>query len=122
MTVQESVVRSAPSRHIVQLFDSDESRVDAVAAFLAEGHRQGDALIAVARASNWTAIVERLEAMHVPVKALVSSGTLVARDAQETLGRLNRRGSLEAAAFQSVVAKAVLALGRPGRVRAYGEM
>lgn len=122
MTVQESVVRGATSRHIVQLFDSDESRVEAVAAFLAEGHRHGDALIAVARPSNWTAIVERLEAMDVPVKALVSSGTLVARDAHETLSRLSRRDSLDAGAFQSVVAKAVLALGRRGRIRAYGEM
>jgi MEDS: MEthanogen/methylotroph, DcmR Sensory domain len=123
MTVRECVGRGeAASEHIVQFFDSDESRAESVAAFLAEGYRLGEPLIVVARPINWAAIVERLEALDVPVQTLISERTLIIKDANDTLRRLSRNGMPDAAAFDAVVGVPVTELARRGRVRAYGEM
>jgi MEDS: MEthanogen/methylotroph, DcmR Sensory domain len=123
MTVRNRVVRGVPaSEHIVQFFDSDESRAEAVAGFLAEGYRHGEPLIVVARPANWTAIVEHLHAADVPVQRLIARETLIVKDANDTLRRLSRNGTPDAAAFEAIISAPVLETARFGRVRAYGEM
>ena len=53
MTVRECVVRgSVASEHIVQFFDSDESRAECVAGFLAEGITKREPVIIVAKPKN----------------------------------------------------------------------
>jgi hypothetical protein len=123
MTVRNHVIRgTVPSEHIVQFFDSDESRADNVAAFLADGYRAGEPIVVVARPVNWALMRERLQLLGVPVQTAVAKGTLVVKDAHETLDLISPGGSPHAAAFESIVGKPVMALGRRGRVRAYGEM
>ena len=116
-------MRGAPaSEHIVQFFDSDESRAESVAAFLAEGYRAGEPLIIVARAMNWALTMEALEADGVPVQRAIADRMLIVKDAAETLRRLSRNGSPDAMAFETELVPAVMQLARRGRVRAYGEM
>ena len=122
MTVRDRVVTGTGSEHIVQFFDSDESRAETVAAFLAEGYRRGEPLVVVARSSNWTAVVEHLQDLNVPVQRLIARETLLVKDAQDTLRQLSRNGVPDAGAFEAVIASAVLGMARRGRVRAYGEM
>ena len=111
------------SEHIVQFFDSDESRAECVAEFLAEGYRQGEPAIVVARPANWASTVEQLKARGVPVQKAIAAGMIVVKDATDTLRRTSRKGSPDPAAFEAVVGKAVAGLARRGgRVRAYGEM
>lgn len=124
MSVQERVAaRPIASEHIVQFFDTDESRAECVAAFVAEGYRAGEPAIIVARPTNWEAIAAELEASGVPVERAIAAGMIVVKDASATLRRLSRNGSPDPDAFESVVGKAVdgLAKGRT-RIRAYGEM
>ena len=123
MTVRNHVIRGAvASEHIVQFFDSDESRADNVASFLADGYRAGEPIVVIARPVNWALMTERLQFLGVPVQSAIAKGTLLVKDASQTLDEISPSGSPEAAAFESVVGKAVLTLGRRGRVRAYGEM
>jgi hypothetical protein len=124
MTVRECVVRGPiASEHIVQFFDSDESRAECVAEFLAEGIRLGEPAIVVARPSNWVNAVEQLEARGVAVRQALADGLIVVKDAEDTLRRLSRNGSPDSAAFEMVVGKPVAGLARRGsRVRVYGEM
>jgi DcmR-like sensory protein len=124
MTVRECVVRSSiASEHIVQFFDSDESRAERVADFLADGHRQGEPAIVVAQPANWASMVEQLEARDVPVHKAIKDGMIVVKDANDTLRRLSRTGSPDPDAFETIVGKPVSGLaGRGTRVRAYGEM
>jgi len=123
MTVRDRVDRRAPaSDHIVQFFDSDESRADSVAAFLSEGLRQGEPLIVIARPANWSAIMERLQDEGIPARDLLAQGTLVVKDALDTLRRLTRTGSLDPEVFDAVITRPVKAMAGHGRVRAYGEM
>jgi hypothetical protein len=124
MTVRERVVRGTiTSEHIVQFFDSDESRAECVAQFLADGYHHGELVIVVARPSNWAGVAEQLEALRVPVQNAIADGTIVVRDAIDTLRRLTRSGVPDAGAFEATVGTAVVELAQRGtRVRAYGEM
>jgi hypothetical protein len=124
MSVREYVGRGpVSSEHIVQFFDSDESRAESVASFLADGISGGEPVIVVAKPLNWAAVLEQLEARRVPVERAIDTGMLLVKNADETLRRLSRNGAPDTAAFDSVVGKAVAAMTlRGGRVRAYGEM
>ena len=124
MTVRERVDRGpVTSEHIVQFFDSDESRAECVAAFLAEGYRLGEPSIVVARPANWADTVEQLEVLGVPVQSGLADGMIVVKDANDTLRRISRNGVPDAEAFENVVGKALTGLARRGtRIRAYGEM
>lgn len=124
MTVRECVVRGAiASEHIVQFFDSDESRAECVAQFLADGYRLGEPAIVVAKPSNWSGVVEQLMNLGVPTEDAIADGMLVVKDATATLRRISRNGVPDAEAFEAIVGKAVAGLAQRGRrVRAYGEM
>jgi hypothetical protein len=124
MTVRECVVRgSVASEHIVQFFDSDESRAECVSAFLAEGITKREPVIIVAQPKNWVAALAQLDNQRVPVRRAMDEGMVVVKDADETLARISRNGKPDATAFENVVGKAVGGLApRGGRVRAYGEM
>jgi hypothetical protein len=124
MTVRECVVRGAiASEHIVQFFDSDESRAECVAEFLAEGYRLGEPAIVVAKPSNWAGVVEQLKNLGIPVQDAIADGTIVVNDAADTLRRISRSGVPDVEPFEAIVGKAVAALAQRGkRVRAYGEM
>jgi hypothetical protein len=124
MPVRECVVRGRiASEHIVQFFDSDESRAECVAGFLAEGYRKGQSAIVVAKPANWSSAFEQLEGLGIPVQRAIDEGTIIVKDAGDTLRRLSRNSSPDRAAFDEVVGKAVAGLARRGvPVRAYGEM
>jgi len=109
------------SDHVCQLFDTDESRTEHVAAFLAEGFHAGDYVIAVARPDHWTSIAARLEMLGIPVERRKTEGQLRVSDAKITLTQLCPRGRLNQFAFNEIIAAAIEpAAGR--RVRAWGEM
>jgi MEDS: MEthanogen/methylotroph, DcmR Sensory domain len=124
MSVRECVIKGQiSSEHVVQFFDSDESRAECVAAFLAEGYRAGEPLIVVARPGHWSSMAERLQALKVPVQKAINQGKLVVKDADDTLRRLSRNGSPDQILFDQGVGKVIEGLKtRGGRVRAYGEM
>jgi hypothetical protein len=124
MTVRERVVRgSIASEHIVQFFDSDESRAECVAAFLAEGYRAGEPAIVVAQPANWVGASALLQTQGVPVPQLIADGMIVVHDAHEMLRRISRHGSPDGEAFDAIVGKSIGRLTHRGpRVRAYGEM
>src|SRR5258708_22023135 len=114
MTVRECVVRGPiASEHIVQFFDSDESRAECVAEFLAEGIRLEEPAIVVAKPTNWVMAVGQLESRGVPGKDALADGMIVVKKAEDTLRRLSRNGSPDATAVQAGIRKASARLARP---------
>jgi hypothetical protein len=108
--------------HMCQLFDSDESRADAVAAFLEEGLLAREHVVAVLRPGTWAGVRRRLEEWDLPVDRLLADGHLVVEDAVDMLRRLTAGTAPNPAAFEQIVGTAVRGLAARGRMRAYGEM
>ena len=108
--------------HFVQFFDADDSRAQSVAAYLARGYFARQPILVVAHRRHWIEISQQLQACGVPVQPAVAAGRLVVRDAAETLRRITRNGSPDAAAFEAVVGGALAALSHGQPVCVYGEM
>jgi MEDS: MEthanogen/methylotroph, DcmR Sensory domain len=107
--------------HTCQLFDSEETRAEAAAAFLAEGFLSDEHMIVVVRPGRWALIVEALKARGLSADEPIAEGRLIVKDAVTTLAQICSRGRLNAFAFNAVMGAAVEGLkGR--RLRAYGEM
>jgi hypothetical protein len=123
MGVREEVSRSQVGEsHLVQFFDSDDSRQEAVGGFLAEGYHRGAPLIVVARSVNAEPILKHLEKTVGHIHRAVASGRILVLDAAATLRRLSRAGSVDKGQFDDVIGAAVLRMAGKGRPYAYGEM
>ncbi len=123
MSVHERVVgEKAAGQHICQFFDTDDSRAEAVAAFLAAGLRNREHVMVVARPVHWAAVRERLIAARIAVDRQIAHGRIIVKDAMNTLRRISPHGEPDAAAFESDVAIAVRGLCELGPFRVYGEM
>ncbi len=113
----------APTLHRAKFYDDDEALVEAVATFLAEGLRAGDAGMVVATPAHAGLIRARLEA-----DGLIGPGAglpVLFAGAQETLATFMKGDAPDRAAFQvsvggMIAAHAVQAVS--GRVRVFGEM
>jgi len=116
------MTKKPQTEHVCQLFDSNETRAETVAAFLAEGLRAGECVVVAVRPLHWKSVVARLGKLGLSVDTEVAEGRLIVKDAFTTLAQLTPRGRLNPFAFNETVGAAVRELSRRGRVRAYGEM
>lgn len=112
----------AAAGHTVRFFDSDESRAEGVALFLAQGYRAGEALIVMARPRIWAEIHNQLSRVDVPVASTIADNRLVVLDAAETLRKISVGHRLGARQFDNVVGTLVRTAARDRGVRAYGAM
>src|SRR5215510_53898 len=90
------------SEHIVQFFDSRESLADSVAAFLAEGCRQGERLLVVANPRNWLAIASALKTGAHPLSDGTESSLTVV-DADSALSQFMRHGLPDSLLFHRTI-------------------
>jgi hypothetical protein len=110
-------------RHIVQLFDNEESRARNVASFLAEGYAAHEPMLLIAQPVHWSGIISHLERNGVSMQRVIADGMFVVKDAQDTLQRVSPFASPSTGAFQEVLGGTLQALARRGpAVRVYGEM
>ena len=118
-----AVSHAADAQHTAQLFDDDASLAAGVAAFAADGLRDGDTLLIVATGRHWAAIRPRLDALGIAVGEAIDSGRLLVRDARHTLDLLRNNERLDAVRFDACVGHLVRTLAARGRrVRIFGEM
>jgi len=123
MTTRQRVARESVSRdHVAQFFDSDESRAEGVARFLAEGVRLHEPLLVVAHPSHSAAVVGCLESAGVPTDMLIADGRLLVEDGGELLLRISHHGMPEAGRFQDNIGRLVAGLSALGHPRVYGEI
>jgi len=110
------------TEHIVQLFDTEISRAQNVAAFIARGLAAREPAILVFRPATSAAIVDQLEALGVTVRDAIAEGRLVICDADETLGNLSRNGVPDRSLFTRNVLPMVRKLAGTQRLWTSGEM
>src|SRR5437773_12148618 len=76
---------SSPGQHIAQLYTQREFLSRAVATFVGDGLRRGDAALVVSTPLHWRVSRERLQADGLNVQDFQRRGQLRVRDARETL-------------------------------------
>jgi hypothetical protein len=109
--------------HSLQLFDSIDSRAEAVSGFVREGLIRGEVVLLVMTEEHWDAVVRRLHAAHVPVNATLSTGQLIVRDAFGAMLLFRRDGVLDRHLFERTAGSLVRRLKSAGnRLRVYGEI
>ena len=120
---QNSAAEFKPSQYIVELFDSTESLVDTVSAFLSDGLSQGDRALVVMRLAQWNSVASKLTSRQVSLSEAIASGQLTVLDGTRTLGRIMPHGSPCRGLFEEVIGKTVRQICATGvRLRVYGDM
>lgn len=124
MPFTETIVRGGiTSRHVMQLFDTELSRCEAVSAFVRAGLDAGENAVVVITAPRWFAVAEQLRADGVDLDAVIASGQLTLRDATSTLGLLLNEQTPHARLFDLSIGALVSQLAAKGpALRIYGEM
>lgn len=123
MAIREIVVRDAPSEHVIQLFDTPDTRAQAIASFLREGYQKGETLFLAITEQNWARVADRLRGTGVPVDAALAGGGLIVHDARRTLEKVRHHGRLDPELFEASIGAAVRRLAASGkRYRVYGEL
>jgi hypothetical protein len=110
------------SEHLVQLFDTETSRAQNVAGFIARGLAAGEPAILVVRPATSAAIVDQLQALGVAPRDALEDGRLVIRDAEETLRSFSPNGVPDPTLFLEKMVPAVRQLAGTRRLWACGEM
>ncbi|MGH7268575.1 MAG: MEDS domain-containing protein [Candidatus Rokuibacteriota bacterium] len=121
---QRFVTAPAPGQHVARLYTDADLFARAVAAFLGEGLRAGDAVLIIATPPHGEKIARCLGDQGLDLDALRRRGQLSVLDAAASLARLLVDGRPDPARFRAVIGAVVDGARTAGfrRVRAFGEM
>jgi hypothetical protein len=123
MPFTEIVIRGqVRSKHVVQLFDDDQSLVISVSEFLREGLAAGDTVLVVSTPDHWNAMASKLNG-GIRLTAALEGGQLTVRNAAELLDGFMQGGRPDRGLFNAHVGALVGELARRAKpLRIYGEM
>lgn len=105
--------------HVAAFFSTDESLVERVSSFIAEGLAAHEHIVVVATLPHWNAVAARLEETGVAYGRAAIEGRLVLIDAAHVLDSITRDGQVSIDAFREMLVP-LITLGSPRRV--YGEL
>lgn len=109
--------------HVVQMYETEDSFLDALEVFVVEGIRNNDAVIIIATPEHRAALADRLERSGVNVAAAASNGQFIVRDARSCLARFMFDGWPAESRFNAMIEELLAnARERHPTVRAFGEM
>lgn len=115
--------QSVSGNHVVQLFDSAESRASCIADLIVDGLAVGERVLVVCTGATWRAAARTLGARGFDFERAVANAELTVFDAAEALESLLRAGRPDRKRFEESVGALVRRL-RPanGAFRVYGEI
>jgi MEDS: MEthanogen/methylotroph, DcmR Sensory domain len=123
VTYKERVVHGrVASEHLVEFFDSVETRARGLARYAVESLEAGDNVLVAAAPSHWAAAALQLRTAGFDIDALVQAGRLVVRDTNVLLPQLMRRGTPDPGVFDTLLGTTVRRLAETAHVSAYGEL
>jgi len=113
----------APCDHVVQIYESDDIFMDALAGFVGNGINAGDCVIVIATAPHLKGLENRLALYAAQIDALKADNRYVPLIAEEVLSRFMINGWPDERLFMDTVSKLLEPAYRNNRrVRAFGEM
>src|SRR4026207_544373 len=105
---------------MVELFESTETLVDAVSAFLSDGLNHGDHVLVVMRLAQWNSVASKLTSRNVSLRDAMARGRVTGCDGTRTLARIMLHGAPCRGLFEEVVGRTVRQICASG-VRRRGE-
>ncbi|CAM3751708.1 MEDS domain-containing protein [Sphingobacterium prati] len=113
----------APTEHVVQIYENDESFLLTLEGFVSSGLTAGECVVLIATAAHLKAITDRLTDQDIALTELISDDQLILLDAEETLAQFMVNGWPEAQLFEQTITRIIKrATDRNRIVRAFGEM
>jgi hypothetical protein len=113
----------APCDHVLQIYEDDNSFLEVLTGFVADGINAGDAVVVIATAIHLQSLESRLKVNGVKIASALSNKTYIPLDAEETLAKFMVDGWPDEDLFMEVVTGLITKAGRGNRkVRAFGEM
>jgi MEDS: MEthanogen/methylotroph, DcmR Sensory domain len=112
------------AKHVLQLFDTIESRATSLSAFVNRGLADGEDVVLVATSEHWKAVEERLNSTECRVGSAIAERRLTVVDARDSLDAIMKQGLPDRLLFSECVARAFPENRGPQRrpVRVYGEL
>ncbi len=115
--------RPAYGDHLVQVYEDDAFLAETLSYFVAQGLKDGDGVVVVARAARADELRRRLRGAAIDAADAEARGQLVVLDAELTLAQLMMNGVPDPRTFRQMLGNLLEGLSsRYGRVRAFGEM
>jgi hypothetical protein len=109
--------------HCVQIYEDDETFLDALEGFAAGGIRQGEAIILIATPQHLTSLESRLTRNGFDLQSAIKRDQFIALDARGSLERFMIDGWPNDELFSQFVNELLVrAKANHRRVRAFGEM
>jgi MEDS: MEthanogen/methylotroph, DcmR Sensory domain len=114
----------APCDHVVQIYETDETFINALVGFVGAGINSNDSCIVIATPKHLAALEEKLSSYGVSISTLIAENRYVPLDAEETLSAFMVNGWPDEARFiQTISSILYRAHGKNRRkIRAFGEM
>lgn len=113
----------APKDHVVQIYESDEVFLEALAGYVGGGINTGDCCIVIATQSHLDALNDRLKEHVVYIDTLISDNRYIPLNAEDTLEKFMVNGMPDEKLFIELASSLINRAHASGRrVRAFGEM
>jgi hypothetical protein len=113
----------APSDHIAQFYDDDESFLTILSGFIAEGLRKDESTIVIATPEHLSSLAKRLTANGIDLAKALQEDRYISMDAQVTLSSFMDGSWPNDRLFAEVITSLLQRASKNGRkVRAFGEM
>jgi hypothetical protein len=113
----------APTEHVVQIYEDDESFLDLLLGFISEGIVSKECTIVIGTSNHLNSLNQRLGSKGFDVKQIVDEGYYVPMDAEVALSKFMVNGWPDENLFRHLVSNLIDRAKNEGRsVRAFGEM
>jgi hypothetical protein len=113
----------APSDHVVQIYENDQTFLDLLCGYVTGGIRNGDSVVIIATDEHIKCLNEKLKSAGFDPFYLALKDQYIALDAEETLAKFMVNGWADEILFRHVISEVIARAKRNNRrVRAFGEM
>ncbi len=111
----------APCDHVLQIYDSDEVFLDALAGFVGAGINSGECCIVIATDTHLAELERKLTNLGIQVPNLLSEKMYVPVNASEVLAKFMVNGWPDEDLFNKTISE-IIGSCTKRRIRAFGEM
>jgi len=113
----------APTDHVVQIYENDESFLTTLEGFVISGLEAKESVVLIATSQHIAALSHRLSKAGIVIDTYIADDRLILLDAEQTLAKFMVNGWPEPRLFEETIMAIIRrAVDKNRRVRAFGEM